>query len=193
MTSQCIIFIRYLSKNMWALEQELENTMSPISTPVNARTPESLLRLCVSRHLHAQFQDLETTIRLHSLPRGILLSMMSHPLSKHSKRCQRKDLLCTHQHEIWAYRRLFCSARNKKEGADGNHAGLSNYDESSWYMGPNPPCPFIYTGNLTGVICNKHSVKWTWKSLIPESIWSNQIHYFHTQLREVTQHFISFH
>lgn len=132
----------------------LENAMSPISTPVNVRTPESLLWL----HLWERVLTCMNA-RNHCGPGGccqtplaaggILLSMMGHPLPKHSKRCQRRDLLCTDQHKTWAYGCLLWSTRNKKEGADGN------------YPGPSPSCPIIYTGKLLGVVCNEHSVKWT--------------------------------
>lgn len=140
--------------------------MSPISTPVNVRTPESLLWL----HLWEQAL-ICMNARNHCGPggccqtplaaEGILLSTTSHPLPKHSKRCQRRDLLCTHQHETWAYRCLLWSTRNKEGGADGNYPGLLNYGGSSWYLGPSPSRPIIYTGNLIGVVYNKHSVKWT--------------------------------
>lgn len=74
---QCINFIRYLGKDVGACKQELlGESIVPVSSPVNVRTPESLfwLHLRAGNYIHKCKQplpglvDLEAGVRSHLLP-----------------------------------------------------------------------------------------------------------------------------
>lgn len=166
LTLQCIKFIRYHGKDVWAPEQELlgecYNPSFHTSESEGPRVTALTSFMGAGTYINEckkslpGLVDLEVAVRSHLLPLEFCSPWaIYHPNTANAAKEGISYTPISTKHEHAGV------CRRQKRRKDRNYPGLSNYHESSGYLWPSPSYPTIYTGNLIRVICSNKSVKWT--------------------------------